>query len=134
MNPPIDKEIRELLDAGNKIAAVKRLREETGIGLAEAKAVVEAFEASEPLAERTMTPDSDLTDQVIRLLERGEMIQAVKLHREQTGAGLKEAKEAVEQIGEQHGIPASSGAGCLSLVLLCLTLSIVAGVMTLGAH
>jgi len=46
-------------------------------------------------------------------LGRGEKIEAVKLYRDRFGVGRKEAKEAVERIGEQNGIPASSGSGCL---------------------
>ena len=38
-------EIRDLLARGKKIEAIKRYREETGAGLAEAKSAVEAIEA-----------------------------------------------------------------------------------------
>ncbi len=62
--------------------------------------------------------DSDLTDQIVSLLGRGEKIEAVKLYRDQSGCGLKEAKEAVERIGEQNGFRSSSGTGCLGVVLL----------------
>ena len=62
--------------------------------------------------------DSDLTNQVIGLLGRGEKIEAVKLYRNKFGGGLKEAKEAVERIGEQNETPSSSGSGCLGVVLL----------------
>jgi len=51
-------------------------------------------------------------------LGRGEKIEAVKLYRNRFGGGLKEAKEAVERIGEQNGIPTSSGSGCLGVVLM----------------
>jgi ribosomal protein L7/L12 len=42
--------------------------------------------------------DPDL-DQVTALLRDGRKIQAIKAYREITGAGLKEAKEAVERMG-----------------------------------
>lgn len=48
--------------------------------------------------------NQDLTDQIVRLLGRGEKIEAVKLYQEATRSGLKGAKEAVERIGEQNGI------------------------------
>jgi len=51
-------------------------------------------------------------------LGRGEKIEAVKLYRNKFGRGLKEAKEAVERIGEQNGIPTSSGSGCLGVVFM----------------
>ncbi|MBI5834056.1 MAG: ribosomal protein L7/L12 [Armatimonadetes bacterium] len=37
-------ELRRLLATGQKIQAIKRLREETGLGLAEAKSVVDQME------------------------------------------------------------------------------------------
>ncbi|MFF3512420.1 ribosomal protein L7/L12 [Streptomyces sp. NPDC002573] len=38
-------------------------------------------------------------DGVTALVREGKPIQAIKLYREVTGAGLKEAKEAVERMG-----------------------------------
>ena len=117
MQDGFENEIRQLLASGNKIAAIKRYREQTGVGLAEAKAAVESLEAGDSFTERVRPDDSDLTDQIVGLLGRGEKIEAVKLYRNQTGCGLKEAKEAVERIGEQNGIRAS-GTGCLGVVLV----------------
>jgi ribosomal protein L7/L12 len=113
----IEAEIRELLVLGDKIAAIKRYRQATGVGLAEAKTAVEFMESVGSIPERLQPDSPELTQQIVDLLGRGEKIQAIKLHREQTGSGLKEAKEAVEHIAEQHGIPASS-VGCLGIVLL----------------
>ncbi len=118
MQSAFEDEIRELLASGNKIAAIKRYREETGVGLAEAKAAVESLEAGGSFTERIQADDSDLTSQVIGLLGRGEKIEAVKLYRDSFRVGLKEAKEAVERIGEQNGIPASSGSGCLGVIVI----------------
>ena len=118
MHDELEDEVRELLASGNKIAAVKRYREETGVGLAEAKAAVEALEAGNSLADSVTSDDADLTYQVVSLLERGKKILAVKLYRDLTGVGLKDAKDAVERIGEQNGIPLTSGSGCLGVVLL----------------
>jgi len=118
MDKAIEAEIRELLVLGDKIAAIKRYREATGGGLAEAKTAVEFMESVGSVPERLQPDNPDLTHQIVNLLGRGEKIAAVKLYREQTGSGLKEAKEAVERIGQQHGIPASSGAGCLGIVLV----------------
>ncbi len=117
MNESIEDEIRNLLASGRKIEAIKRYREETGAGLANAKEAVESLEARRSFAEPQLV-DSDLTSQVVSLLGRGEKIEAVKLYRNKLGGGLKEAKEAVERIGEQNGIPSSSGSGCLGVVIL----------------
>ena len=99
MDDAIEDEIRELLASGNKIAAIKRYREETGVGLAEAKAAVEAMYAGQSLPERVQPDDSDLTQQIVTLLGRGEKIEAVKMYRDRFRVGLKEAKESVERIG-----------------------------------
>lgn len=40
---------------------------------------------------------------VVELLRQDKMIQAIKAYREQTGAGLAEAKSAVEEIQRQLG-------------------------------
>ncbi len=118
MQSAFEDEIRELLASGNKIAAIKRYREETGVGLAEAKAAVESLEAGGSFTERVQPEDSDLTQQIVTLLGRGEKIEAVKLFRDRFRVDLRGAKEAVERIGEQNGIPASSGSGCLGVILL----------------
>jgi large subunit ribosomal protein L7/L12 len=41
----LSADVRDLLVAGNKIGAIKRYREETGLGLKESKEAVEALEA-----------------------------------------------------------------------------------------
>ena len=46
-----------------------------------------------------MTAETGLPDNVVAALKRGNKVEAIKLLREQTGAGLKEAKDAVEASG-----------------------------------
>jgi ribosomal protein L7/L12 len=46
---------------------------------------------------RGVSTDHGALQEIDRLLERGEKIQAIKLYREVTGAGLAEAKDAVER-------------------------------------
>lgn len=48
IDPAVLAEIRALSDEGNKIEAIKRLREETGLGLAEAKEIVESLDRIHP--------------------------------------------------------------------------------------
>lgn len=43
--------------------------------------------------------DDPRMDEVVALVRDGRKIQAIKAYRDITGAGLKEAKEAVERIG-----------------------------------
>ncbi|HEY7159674.1 MAG TPA: ribosomal protein L7/L12, partial [Acidobacteriota bacterium] len=43
-------------------------------------------------------PNNDLQEQVQSLLLQGKKIEAIKIYREASGLGLKEAKDAVELI------------------------------------
>jgi ribosomal protein L7/L12 len=121
MHDAFEEEIRRMLESGNKILAIKRYREETGVGLAEAKAAVESLEAGGSFIKPVQPDDPNVADEIVTLLSHGEKIKAIKLYRQQFRVGLKEAKEAIDDIGEQNGIPSSSGYGCLSVVLLGIT-------------
>lgn len=72
MHDAFENEIRELMAAGGKIAAIKRFREETGARLAEAKAAVESLEAGASITQQIQPQDFDFTNQIVRLLGRGE--------------------------------------------------------------
>ena len=48
IDPKVLDEIRRLSDAGRKIEAIKVLREATGLGLAEAKQIVESLDQLHP--------------------------------------------------------------------------------------
>jgi ribosomal protein L7/L12 len=93
-----------LIEAGQKIEAIKQYRERTGSGLKEAKDAVEALERGEQLP----TPKAILTtvDQdVVSLVREGKKIAAIKLYREKTGVGLAEAQAAVEAGGDRTRDP-----------------------------
>lgn len=64
--------------------------------------------ASERLA-RQLATEGDLEGAVLELLAAGRKIEAIKLYREHTGTGLREAKDAVETI-ERGGQPAPAAA------------------------
>ncbi|NQV25461.1 MAG: ribosomal protein L7/L12 [Rhodopirellula sp.] len=124
-----EEEIRQLLDSGSKIEAIKVYRERTGTGLAEAKDAVEALAAGgtlngEPSAERIAADDPELVDEVKELLGQGNALLAVKLVRERTGRGLKDSKEIVDKIGVDSGLMAQSGSGCLGAVLLGIAIPV----------
>jgi ribosomal protein L7/L12 len=112
----LNAELLDLLAAGQKLEAIKRYREATGAGLAAAKDAVEALERGEdvPAGEPA---DSALEEEVVALLGQGRKIDAIKLYRRQTGADLKGAKEAVEEIGVRRQVLAPSGSGCLGVLL-----------------
>lgn len=116
--------IRQELAHGRKIEAIKIYREQTGVGLKEAKDAVEMFERgqippspSTPLTSPVPPGTTDL-GQVRFLLSQGKKLEAVKLYREQTGTGLKEALEVIEAMPEARTTPggAASG-GCLRSIL-----------------
>ena len=67
--------------------------------------------------------------QVLTLLRAGRKIQAIKRYRELTGAGLREAKDRVESLAEEHNISADQGSGCAAAVLVALGLGGAAWVM-----
>jgi ribosomal protein L7/L12 len=96
----IPPEVKAAIDRGNKIEAIKLLRDATGIGLKEAKDAVEQFEAggSPVIAQKTAKPAG--SEGIASALQQGNKLEAIRLYREQTGVGLKEAKEAIEAMLE----------------------------------
>jgi ribosomal protein L7/L12 len=114
-----EDEVATLLERGQKIEAIKRYREATGVGLKEAKDAVEAIQRGQAVPSGPQS-DRDLEDEVVSLLEQGQKIEAIKRYRERTGVGLKEAKDAVERMAERCGLATSQGAGCFGVVLLAL--------------
>jgi len=122
-----------LMNAGKKIEAIKLYRQATGDGLKEAKDAVEAIAAGQPTARRSggsaeyvgVDPNS-LERQVLALLQGQKKIWAIKVYREQTGVGLKQAKDAVEALGAKHGI--SERTGCAGVVLVMVAVGTIIGV------
>lgn len=51
------------------------------------------------LAQLNLQIEDNLLDRVREVLRTGGKIAAIRLYREETGAGLAEAKEAVEKLG-----------------------------------
>ncbi len=96
--------VRELMARGEKIEAIKVLREATGMGLADAKAAVEmpgiadAQDSPEPSAPAPAQLPAELAATVRGLLQRGDKIEAIKLVRERMQIDLKDAKELVDSI------------------------------------
>lgn len=102
-------EVVALVKGGNKIEAIKVYREITGCSLLEAKNAVERLERGEPLTiqQTSVSSTASVIDgdqrsaavgEVKRLLREGKKIEAIKVFREAFGVGLKEAKDAVEDI------------------------------------
>jgi ribosomal protein L7/L12 len=118
------RQILELFP-GNKIEAIKLLREYSGLGLAEAKGVIDRLWTDLESAQKS----GRLSDDLVTISLRGSQvlsepragftpapkmtfdftqflpdrkIDAIKFVREQTGLGLKEAKDLVDQQWPVH--------------------------------
>jgi large subunit ribosomal protein L7/L12 len=117
----LESRVFSLMAQGQKIGAIKLYRETTGLGLKEAKEAVEAIErgARPPSAE---VEPGDLDDEVASLVQQGRKIEAIRVYRKRTGVGLKEAKDAVEDLAARRGIVAQGGTGCLGAVLIVAAL------------
>ena len=124
MDSDFEAEVRRLLANNRKIEAIKLYRDHTGAGLKEAKEAVELLEREGRLPLGDHRDLSNPSEEIVSLLEQGRKIEAIKLYREQTGAGLKEAKEAVEEVARQREITMKSG--CLGVILVGIGLGLLA--------
>jgi ribosomal protein L7/L12 len=131
---------RQLVNDGNKIAAIKAYRDRTGVGLAEAKEAVErpAVQRNEFSDEeddynaQEGPPSVSLTAQEQKHLRDGNKIEAIKAYRLRTGSSLVDAKNAVEGSRspqsngtEYRGFGVEKKSGCFGVVALFLMTSTV---------
>jgi ribosomal protein L7/L12 len=103
---PLPANVLEAIQQGNTIEAIKRLRLATGLGLKEAKDVIDRHLAGSPVQLKRETRPTSVPAAVTEALNRGNKIEAIRLMREATSLGLKEAKDAVEA----HGLSPTSQA------------------------
>jgi len=112
---PLPPDVQAALDAGQMIEAIKRLRAATGLGLKEAKDLIDAHQRGEPvsLAAPAVPPlgSFHVPDAVRQALAEGNKIEAIRLLRDHEGLGLKEAKERADAIEQSMAEPASIGMG-----------------------
>lgn len=97
---PLDR-IRRVLAGQAKMLAIKRYRESTGSGWAEAAEAVDRIRAGGKPAERAKAPRPPIGPEARAVgdaLAAGNMIEAIRLYRAATGVGLKEAKDAIDAI------------------------------------
>lgn len=98
----LEAEVRSLLRNGDKIQAIKAVRDATGCGLKEGKEAVERLEQGLSLYPSAPEQIGVETEAEVRRLSRsGDKIEAIKRYREATGCGLKEAKDAVDRIAAE---------------------------------
>lgn len=85
--------VRDALARGDKVAAIKLVREATGLGLAEAKAAVEALDQPDAPPLKTLSDEDDA--RIKALLRDGNQQDAIRVFRKATGLQLKTSYEAV---------------------------------------
>jgi ribosomal protein L7/L12 len=110
-------DIRGLVQSGRKIEAIKLYRERYGVGLAEAKDVIDELSAGKnvtfPTPKTIIPPDLDDSGQPNEalystfyiLIRDGRKIEAIKLYREVYSVGLKEAKDVIDAMEAGESIP-----------------------------
>ena len=99
---PLEHEVIRLLERRQKIQAVRLVRQHARLGLKEAKDVVEEVERTGRLRLPPQQPQpyvaEDVLGQARRLKSDGRAIDAIKLIREHTGLGLKQAKDLYDDL------------------------------------
>ncbi|MEG0939452.1 MAG: hypothetical protein RSE32_10360 [Comamonas sp.] len=99
MSTLVPAEILSIWNSGSKVLAIKLLREQSGLGLAEAKQLLEsanAGAADSPLAMNSAIP-ANAELRIHAAMASGNKLEAVKLLKEATGLGLAEAKERIDE-------------------------------------
>lgn len=96
---PLPEDVRQAINAGRKLDAIRLLRVHTGLGLAAAKAAVEANGL--PARPGVVTVPFGYAEQQLppaarAALDAGQKIEAIRLLRQARGIGLKEAKDIVD--------------------------------------
>lgn len=118
MEQDIARQIGELVAANDRIGAIRVLREATGMGLAEAKAVIDAVAegGSLPMGPTPIrkAPDTgEIPADVLATAASGNRILAIKMLREHFGLGLKEAKDRLDEAVPVSAVGSAGKRGCL---------------------
>jgi ribosomal protein L7/L12 len=90
-----------LLARGDKLEAIKLVRERTGMGLAEAKDYVEDLAAGQPAAgvdPRRPLDDPRLRQAVTELVAAGQPDQAMRLIQSASGCSIEAARHYIDQV------------------------------------
>ncbi len=106
-NNPLPDDVLDALQEGQTIEAIKLLRTATGLGLKEAKDVIDAHQTGHAVAVPIASSIDQLPVSVLQAIQSGNKIEAIRLLREQTGLGLKEAKDAVEAMPKRKAAGSS---------------------------
>ena len=94
----IPAEAVDQLAQGRKIEAIKTVRKKLGLGLKQAKELVEAYEQGALVSESIANfhhEQVELPGAAIKALRKGRLVDAVKHVRKHSTLGLKDAKDQV---------------------------------------
>lgn len=95
LSPPLPQNVRDAIERGNPVDAIKLLRQQTGLGLKEAKDLVDS-QVGGNVAKAARSWSGTLPASAAAALEQGNKVDAIRLLREQTGLGLAEAKAIID--------------------------------------
>ena len=113
MSTPVPAEILSIWNSGSKVLAIKLLREQSGLGLAEAKQLLESADTGSDAADSPQAFNSAIPAsaelRIHAAMASGNKLEAVKLLKEATGLGLAEAKERID--AAMQGEPLNLEAG-----------------------
>lgn len=98
----ISAEAVSAIGRGDLVHAIRLTREQTGLGLKEAKELVETHGRDDTHPNTSGGSSSVVATEAVVALQKGKLIDAVKAFRERNGGGLKDAKEAVERYLDEH--------------------------------
>ena len=123
MSPELPESVVEAIAAGRSVEAIKRLREATGMSLADAKAAIDRYATTD-------ASDQEPSAEVLAALAAGRKLEAIKLFRDQTGVGLRDARIRIEAL--QKTLPdnpsTSSTGGLRSLLSLLVAIAVLVAV------
>ena len=99
-SPAIPPEAIAALSTGNKIEAIKILRNKTGLDLKAAKELIEHYERTGGSIAHTGNvstfDNASFPSEAVAALNAGNKLEAIRIIREKTGMGLKDSKDRVE--------------------------------------
>ena len=99
-HPPLPQNVLDAIQRRNLVEAIKLLREQTGLGLKEAKDLVDRHTGANVSASSGLVPET-LPPSAAAALQQGNKVEAIRLLREETGIELKAAKELVDANAER---------------------------------
>ena len=111
---PLPAQVVDALQRGSILDAIKLLRDSKGLGLNDAKEAVDHYLRGHTVIGKTVrtTPSrfpATPPPEVVGALQQGSKIEAIRLMRERTGLGLKEAKDAVDAYQAQTQLMQGTG-------------------------